>query len=108
MIVTCTTVLLLEIYNDINKILILIVVVVVVVVILITVNNCNKDYKANIHDSLFCESWKPKLKAHTAITTVTVDLDFGAYFVNYQAFRFLHLKVTGIILVSKIQTMSNK
>ena len=32
-----------------------------------------------------------------------VDLDFEAYFVNYyQAFRFLHLKVTGIILVSKM------
>ena len=35
---------------------ILILIVVVVVVILITVNNCNKNYKANIHDSLFYES----------------------------------------------------
>ena len=48
----------------------------------------------------FMNPGKRSLKAHTAITTVTVDLDFGAYFVNYQAFRFLRLKETGIILVS--------
>ena len=42
-------VLLLEIYNGINKISILIVVVVIIIIVI----------KANIHDSLFYESWKP-------------------------------------------------
>ena len=72
-------------------------------------NNINNNYKTKIHDSLYYESWKLQLKAHTTISTETVDLNSAEYYVIYMLiglFQSLKSKETGIILVNIVCNMS--
>ena len=57
----------------------------IIIIVMNNDHNYNKNHTANSHDRLYYESWKRQLKAHTAVTTVTVDLNFEEYFVNYHA-----------------------